>query len=172
MKIDSVRCEVYNATYEPLSVVTGRRALNLCLKGRAVPMDVHPTLVVQTSTGPQSVPTRVRLVEVVKARRMSGTIAQLTQRNLFVRDEYTCQYCGRHRSQLKDSEHLSRDHVHPKSFGGKDVWTNVVTACSRCNNRKGNMFLSETGMVLREAPRAPTVFDLWVKGTTKFTRRS
>ncbi len=75
----------------------------------------------------------------------------LTNRALFRRDQNTCLYCG----VLFQEVHLSRDHVHPISRGGEDTWTNVVTACKRCNARKGNLLLEESRMELMALPYRP-----------------
>ena len=166
--IDSVRCEVLNASYEPLSIVSARRALNLCLKGKASILGEHPTLFVTTANDLYAVPTQILLKDMVNARR-HGT-AQLTQRNMFIRDRYTCQYCGRHRSELREGEFLTRDHIVPQSKGGKDTWTNIITACNSCNNKKANFMLSETKMKLLKEPTVPTVFEIWSKTHSKFNR--
>ena len=75
----------------------------------------------------------------------------LTNRALFKRDNYTCLYCG----NVFKHEDLSRDHVKPVSKGGKDVWTNVVTSCKRCNARKGNSNLADITMDLLALPYQP-----------------
>jgi len=75
----------------------------------------------------------------------------LTNSLLFARDQFVCMYCG-HNFQTSE---LSRDHVIPTSRGGKDRWTNCVTACRRCNNRKGNKTLDEANMELLAVPFVP-----------------
>lgn len=75
----------------------------------------------------------------------------LTNEALFARDQYQCMYCG----QLAPVTGLSRDHVVPKSRGGRDRWENVVTACRRCNQHKGNRLLSELSMELIALPYRP-----------------
>ena len=75
----------------------------------------------------------------------------LTNRALFNRDQNVCLYCGK---QFKECD-LSRDHVIPVSRGGQDQWTNVVTACKRCNARKGNLLLDESTMELLALPYRP-----------------
>lgn len=75
----------------------------------------------------------------------------LTNRALFRRDQNICLYCGNHFNESQ----LSRDHVHPISRGGHDVWTNVVTACKRCNARKGNLLLAECRLELMALPYCP-----------------
>jgi len=78
--------------------------------------------------------------------------APLSNRALFRRDENICLYCG---NQFGHTD-LSRDHVNPLSQGGEDSWTNVVTACKRCNNHKGSRTPEEAGMQLLAIPFAPT----------------
>jgi len=79
----------------------------------------------------------------------------LTNPALFQRDNCQCLYCGEYFS----SESLSRDHVHPTSRGGEDKWENVVAACKRCNQRKGNHLLSEINMSLLALPYRPNPYE-------------
>src|ERR687895_807670 len=71
---------------------------------------------------------------------------QVTNTFLFARDRYRCQYCGRAAIELRPREALTRDHLVPLSRGGTNHWSNVVTACSTCNARKGNQLPEEIGM--------------------------
>ncbi|WP_045861238.1 HNH endonuclease [Teredinibacter purpureus] len=75
----------------------------------------------------------------------------LTNLGLFARDNYQCLYCG----ESFESSQLSRDHVFPRSRGGLDKWENVVAACKRCNQRKGDALLSELSMELLALPYRP-----------------
>ena len=75
----------------------------------------------------------------------------MTNALLFARDRQLCGYCGR-RFMLRD---LSRDHVVPVSLGGRDVWTNAVTACRRCNTKKANRSPESAGMPLLYVPYVP-----------------
>jgi 5-methylcytosine-specific restriction endonuclease McrA len=77
--------------------------------------------------------------------------APFTRRNLFLRDDFTCQYCGRHCA----SDHLSIDHVLPRSRGGATNWENCVLACVSCNARKADRTLKEAGLHLLRAPVRP-----------------
>jgi hypothetical protein len=82
----------------------------------------------------------------------AGYIPPLNNNTLFRRDDFLCMYCGdRHRVG-----ELSRDHIRPVSRGGDDVWANVVTACKRCNNHKGNRTPEQAGMELLAVPFTPT----------------
>lgn len=75
-----------------------------------------------------------------------------SRQNLFLRDQFTCQYCGK---LLKNTKERTIDHVIPKSRGGKTVWTNVVLCCKKCNLKKGNRTPEEAGLKLLKLPRTP-----------------
>ena len=80
-----------------------------------------------------------------------------TRFNVFLRDRFTCQYCGAH-------EELTFDHVVPRSRGGQTTWENVVTACSPCNLKKGGLLPDLCGMWPAQAPFQPSVYDLHRNG--------
>ena len=84
------------------------------------------------------------LRDYVKPRRRVA----FTRFNLFLRDEFTCQYCGAR-------EDLTFDHVIPRARGGVTSWENVVAACSKCNLRKGSQTLRNSGLSLNRLPRKP-----------------
>lgn len=91
-------------------------------------------------------PSVIRLTRMIKRPR---PIVKLTRKEIFRRDNYTCQYCGR---QLRN---LTVDHVVPRHLGGQTDWDNVVTACSRCNHLKGGMTPKQSGMYPRNKPMHP-----------------
>ena len=105
-------------------------------------------------TGEQSVIKTSSIIAVrgtSKKKRKHREVA-LTNYDLFRRDCHICAYCGK---RFSDGN-LSRDHVHPTSRGGEDIWMNVVTSCKSCNNKKDNMTLAEAGMDLLYVPYVPT----------------
>jgi len=158
---------VLNATYEPLTLISSRRALILYLEDKATVLQEYDDVVRSPSISFR-LPAVIALKKYVRGRQVYTTPAILTQRNLFVRDKWTCQYCGRSRGQLKTHEILTRDHVVPRAKGGRDVWENVVTSCSTCNNKKGDFMLSEMNeMSIRRKPHKPTVFEIFAKGKMK-----
>jgi len=95
-----------------------------------------------------AVPRIIRLLEYDRVPRVS---VKLNRRNLFARDSARCQYCGKH----FPSSELSIDHVVPRSQGGKTTWDNVVSACVRCNVKKGGRTPREAHMRLISSPRRP-----------------
>jgi hypothetical protein len=80
----------------------------------------------------------------------------LSNKTLFGRDRYVCAYCGGH---FPNFHNLSRDHIVPKSRGGENIWTNVVTACKDCNSKKGSKTLKEAGLELLYVPYAPNHYE-------------
>ena len=80
-----------------------------------------------------------------------------TRFNVFLRDKFSCQYCG-------SKKELTFDHLLPRSKGGKTNWDNVVTACSSCNVQKGGRLLKFSGMTLNQKPFCPTTEDLHKNG--------
>lgn len=170
MVLDSTKCVVLNATYEPITVVTSKRALLLFLEGKAIIVEEHPELVVRSPRQTFPVPLMIALTRYIKGRRVFKTPALLTQKNLFVRDAYTCQYCNRHKSVFKQSEFLTRDHIHPVAKGGMDMWENVVTSCNTCNNKKADKLLETINMRLAKMPVIPTIFELWTKQQARSNR--
>ena len=80
-----------------------------------------------------------------------------TRFNVFLRDKFTCQYCG-------SKKELTFDHLLPRSKGGKTDWRNVVTACSSCNVKKGGRLFINSGMTLNQNPYQPTTEDLHKNG--------
>lgn len=170
MEFETTRCVVLNSTYEPIAITTSKRALVLILEGKAIVVEEHPTMVVRSPSTTLKVPVMVALKQFVRGRKIFRTSAVLTQRNLFIRDNYTCQYCLRPKSEFKHSEFLTRDHIVPECRGGKDTWENLVTACSTCNNKKADYDLSETNLTLQKKPTAPTLFELWMKTSQKRVR--
>lgn len=139
---------VLNATYEPLSVVSVKRAVVLLLKEKAELIEAaRARLRAESYSLP--VPLVIRLVYFVKIpRRISLPV---TRRGILSRDHYTCQYCG----VMPFRKDLTVDHVLPRSRGGKTTWENVVTACSKCNGRKGNRTPAEANMTLLLEPARP-----------------
>ncbi|MEY1662696.1 HNH endonuclease [Isoalcanivorax beigongshangi] len=82
-------------------------------------------------------------------------VPPLTNRALFRRDQNLCLYCGQH----FNDDALTRDHILPTSRGGKDRWLNVVSACRRCNQHKGDRLLEHCGMELLALPYVPNMAE-------------
>jgi 5-methylcytosine-specific restriction endonuclease McrA len=151
-------CLALNASYEPLTLVPTRRAIRLVLDRKAEILEVDGDREYRSEAISVPAPTVIRLVRFIHVPRRFRR--QVTNTFLFARDNYSCVYCGRHRSTLRGRQFLTRDHVVPTSRGGTNSWDNVVTACSPCNNRKGNRLPAEAGMRLMEKPGEPNYVHL------------
>lgn len=139
---------VLNATYEPLSIVSVKRAIVLLLKEKAELVEAAEARL-RSENLSLPVPLVIRLVYYVKIPRR--VTLPVTRRGILARDHYACQYCGA--TPLRQD--LTIDHVLPRSRGGKTTWENVVTACQKCNSRKGSRTPVEANMELRSQPRRP-----------------
>ncbi|CCQ59515.1 HNH endonuclease family protein [Crocosphaera watsonii WH 0005] len=131
-----------NASYEPLNITSWRRAVVLLIKGKAEQLENNERLIYTDFP----LPSVIRLRHYV---RVPYKEIPLTRRNILERDRHTCQYCG------YKGDQLTLDHVFPRSRGGGDTWENLVTACVRCNVKKGNRTPKEAQMNLRYQPRRP-----------------
>jgi 5-methylcytosine-specific restriction endonuclease McrA len=154
-------CLALNASFEPLTIVPTRRAVRLVLDGKAEVLEEDTGRSFRSENRVVPCPAVIRLVRYVhvpyRFRR------QVTNTFLFARDDYTCQYCGKHKSELRGRQFLTRDHIRPISRGGLNSWGNVVTSCSPCNNLKGGRLPAEAGLRLLAEPTEPNYVHLvWV----------
>lgn len=144
---------VLNATYEPLGVVSLRRAIILLLKDKAEILEAAEQRI-RSAHLSLPLPLVIRLVYYVRVPHKMGI--PLTRRTIMVRDNYTCQYCGAQPTRAS----LSIDHVIPKVRGGATTWDNVVCACKACNLRKGSRTPEEAGLHLLNRPGRPAYVAL------------
>jgi 5-methylcytosine-specific restriction endonuclease McrA len=134
-----------NATYEPLCVVSSRRAIVLVLTEKAVPVEDGDGCY-HSVTRTVRVPSVVRLTRFVRVPYRAQV--PLTRKAVFARDGGRCAYCGAPATSL--------DHVVPRSRGGPHAWDNVVASCARCNHTKADRGIAELGWRLHTVPRAPS----------------
>jgi 5-methylcytosine-specific restriction endonuclease McrA len=146
---------VLNATYEPLCVVSLRRAVVLVLAEKAVVLEATSD-VMHSERLAVPIPTVVRLARFVRVPYRRDV--PLTRRAVLERDAHRCVYCGIKADTI--------DHVRPRSRGGAHVWTNVVAACARCNHRKGDRLLTELGWHVTVTPVQPPSTVAVVMGWT------
>ena len=145
---------VLNATYEPLGVVTERRALILVLNQRAIAVENSETIL-HFSGGEVVLPSVIRLHKFVRIPYRHAV--PLSRRAIFARDGGKCVYCS--------APATSIDHVQPRSRGGLHAWENVVSACHKCNHQKADRTLKEIGWRLRQIPREPVGAAWRILGT-------
>lgn len=136
---------VLNLDYEPINVCNVKRAVVLLDRGKAELME-NGRGEIHTPTLTLAVPSVIRLGYLVKRHFAQR---KLSKKEIFLRDHYTCQYCG---LQTKD---LTVDHVRPRHQGGDHTWENVVSACIPCNRRKAARTPTEARMQLLRHPKAP-----------------
>lgn len=136
---------VLNQNYEPLNICRVRRAVVLLHYGKAEMLE-NGTGSIHSANHSFPVPSVIRLADMIKRPRPHR---KLTRLEIFHRDQYTCQYCGRQTHQL------TLDHVIPRYRHGEHKWENVVSACIPCNRRKAGKTPSEAGMRLSRQPAPP-----------------
>lgn len=136
---------VLNLNYVPINVCTVRRAVVLLGKAKAEMLENHRGQL-RTVDRTIDAPSIIRLVYLVKRPFLPR---KLSKKEVFLRDRFTCQYCG------KKSQDLTLDHVVPRRQQGPHSWDNVVAACTRCNLRKAGRTPAEANMRLAKIPKAP-----------------
>lgn len=137
---------ILNQNYEPMSVINVRKAVVLLYLGKVELVEAHHGKELHAVTTTLPFPSIVRLSFYV---RIPYKKIILSRKNILRRDSHRCQYCGR------ADIGLTVDHVVPLSRGGEDTWENLVCACVRCNNRKGDRTPDEAAMLLQRNPMRP-----------------
>ncbi len=145
---------VLNANFEPINICNTRRAIGLILSRKAG-MVVNGRGYIHAVRLVLPRPSVIRLEDMIHRPRPH---VKLTRREVFRRDNYTCQYCGR-----RDGN-LTVDHVLPRHLGGEHIWTNVVAACPNCNHRKGGRKPDEAHMHLFHIPKEPPASAAYIFG--------
>jgi 5-methylcytosine-specific restriction endonuclease McrA len=139
---------VLNSDYTPLNVTSIRRGFILVIKGKAEVLRQDADNIV-TSIGEFVRPLIIRLLSYV---RFKTKPVKLNRKRIFRRDNNECVYCGSKRN-------LTIDHIMPRSRGGKNTWSNLVTCCSNCNIKKGNRTPEEASMRMNYKAYEPTIFS-------------
>ena len=135
-------------SYYPLSLWPWQEAVKAAFLDR-VNIIAEYDHVVRSPTTEIRIPSVVVLKEFVRPQKRVA----FTRFNLFLRDEFSCQYCG-------EKGDLTFDHVVPRARGGITSWENVVAACGRCNLKKGSKTLKQAGFTLQKPPRRPSSEEL------------
>jgi len=134
-----------NSSYEPISVINGKKAI-IMLMTKKVDYIEKTKLLISSEKLKISLPLIVKLKSYIYLNKRK---ISLTRKNIFKRDNYKCQYCG------KNTSSLTIDHVIPKNKGGKDSWENLVSACVKCNLKKADSSLKDINMNLINKPKKP-----------------
>ncbi|HEX9251964.1 MAG TPA: HNH endonuclease, partial [Ignavibacteriaceae bacterium] len=138
---------VLNQSYEPLSVCNIRKAVILLYLGKAEPILNDDRKALHSVGKNYPWPSVIRISKFVK---LPYKKVVLTRKNILRRDAYKCAYCGR--SDIA----LTVDHVFPRGRGGDETWENLITACTNCNNRKGDRTPEEANMKMLFRPFKPS----------------
>jgi len=165
-----MRCLVLNSSYEFLGFTGYKGAVCAVYTGKAVVMEKYDRVLHSPSIS-MHVPAVIRLKHFVRVTYERLTYVSYTKRNVHLRDNFVCQYCG----EKKLAPKLGIDHVIPESKAGESTWENTVSACHPCNSEKGDKTPKEAGMKLLRVPRRPKGFreivrikigalhELWLK---------
>ncbi len=138
---------VLNQSYEPLTICTLKKAVLLIFLGKAEIVHKDEKKSIRTVKMNFPWPSVIRISKFIKVPYKKVI---LTRKNILRRDNYKCAYCGR--SDLM----LTVDHIIPKARGGSDSWENLITACTKCNNLKGDRTPEEANMKLLTRPYKPS----------------
>lgn len=152
-----MRTLVLNAGYEPLAVVSFKRALVLVLNKKATVLAQSEDMRLHSATEEFELPSVIllqRYVRIPGSRKIP-----VSRRGVLRRDAHRCAYCQKAANTI--------DHVQPKSRGGQDTWENLVACCLKCNNAKGDRTLSEMGWTLSFTPRMPQGVAWSVRGAER-----
>ena len=150
-----------NATYEPIKIISWKKAITLLFLGKVEMLERHDRDI-RTLHRSYALPSVVRLQRRVRVPRRP---VQFSRHNIYRRDDYTCQYCAR----VFAPQQLTFDHIMPRSRGGDKSWVNIVTACQRCNRFKGNRTPEEANMPLLRLPKEPRWSPFSLDGTLGVT---
>ncbi|HEU0000316.1 MAG TPA: HNH endonuclease [Ktedonobacteraceae bacterium] len=142
---------VLNSSLQPLSVIPERRLVVLLSRQKVTFVDDSVRQLIEESIQARRLELeRPVIVQLLANVRVPRLVLQPTRSNILLRDDETCQYCG------KRSRELTLDHVIPRSRGGPGTWENLVASCKSCNGKKGSRLLKEVNMRLLRQPRPLT----------------
>ena len=158
MRLENSRCLVLNGDYSPLGIIDWKKAIVWSMKYdqgsyRSIEiLDFYKDDYINgTNNKKIPIPAVVKTIRYFKF----NSFVNFSRKNLFIRDDYTCQYCS---TKLLLNQ-LTYDHIIPRSQWNKSesptCWTNIVTACKRCNIRKGNKTPLQANMPLKKPPTVP-----------------
>ena len=145
--------------YEPIKVVTWQRAITLLFLGKVEVIEEYDTQIKSTSIVIK-MPAVVRLLGAFRRKKKPVRFSRV---NIYGRDKYCCQYCSKKITMGSGTY----DHVVPRAQGGKTEWTNIVTSCELCNQKKGGRTPAQARMKLRKQPIRPAWVPITLVNVTK-----
>lgn len=141
-----------NQHYLPLNIIKMNRAIKMYCKGKVEILEGYGSFNYDGKEIQMPIIMRMKYFVNISKKKV---IKEYSKLNVWKRDKSVCQYCGKYVT-IKD---YTVDHVYPKKLGGTNDWTNVVTACFECNNKKDCKTLKDSGMTLINKPKVPKVYD-------------
>ncbi len=158
-----MKCLILNADYTPLDVCSWRQAFISIYLEKMEIIETYNKTITDSVGRIYFIPAVIRVLTYIGRRKS----APFSKRNIYLRDKYTCQYCGRMAGHDFSFKQLTYDHVIPRSKWNKildgptpTIWENVVSACINCNTKKGNFSLHEIDMQLLSQPHHPNKENL------------
>ena len=145
-----------NASYEPLGIISWQRAIELFFGDKVFVLETYEADVRSTSIC-------IKMPAVVVLKRFVNIRPKIkfSRKNIYIRDEFNCQYCGKNANKLPNKvKDLTFDHVLPRCQGGKTTWLNIATACFDCNHRKAGRTPKQAKMHLRRKPFEPKSLNM------------
>jgi 5-methylcytosine-specific restriction endonuclease McrA len=152
------RVLVLNQDYSPITICTVHRGFLLVFLNKAELVAPYKAIKIRTVDRQFEMPAVIRIQRYINVPYKG---VMLTRQNIFKRDKNSCQYCTATRD-------LTIDHIIPRSKGGKSTWTNLITACKRCNSRKGDFTPEHAGMRLLSKPYKPN-YTIFLRDHSGFT---
>lgn len=156
---DHNKCLILNADFSPIGIISWRKAIiweyqySMHEKPAIEIVEYYTDDFIQGTTDTVQVPAVIKTAKYFNIYNAHHVV--FSRKNIFIRDEYSCQYCG----ALPSVNQLTYDHVVPKSkwleHGSPTIWENIVTCCIKCNRRKSNKMLHQTDLKLRKKPVRP-----------------
>jgi 5-methylcytosine-specific restriction endonuclease McrA len=150
------RALLIDRNYMALSIIPWQKAAKLLVKGKAEAVHSTASTVVATGEGNFSIPSIIRLLVTIPWRAHKSRM-KFSRRNVMIRDNHICQYCGAKLGKTGGTI----DHVVPKARGGQSTYTNCVASCKSCNNQKADKRLDEIGFKLKQKPKRPSFITLY-----------
>ncbi len=165
-----------NSAYMPIEIIPWEEAICLWYRDKAEILDSYSDKILhhgfdehlRTWKGAMECPAVIRLYEFVKPKKKLKFYEPFTRKNIYERDHGKCQYCGKGISLSK----MTYDHVIPKCQNGHTCWSNIVTSCVKCNNKKGGRTPQEAKMKVRQKPFAPIIAESYNEGIINRMKKS
>lgn len=149
------RALLIDKNYMALSIITWKKAVKLLAKGKVEFVDTVKQIVINRGINAFSISSILRLVVEIPWRAHQSRM-RFSRRNLMIRDNHECQYCG-----IKLGKSGTIDHVVPRARGGKTSYLNCVASCKLCNATKRDLTPEQAGMRLRGKPKKPSFLALY-----------